>query len=333
MWVVELPPEDDWFDDEQTQEGPHDRPRSLPEQPPASGEAPQWRRQRPGPNPLIGTARLLAVVVVFIFVVVLLAGLLGGEDVGAADHAYLARLAVPARDSQAVGTQLTATLSGSKLTKANLDSALSTLIARQRRDAALASAINPAPRLRSVHLRALDALRLRVSGLSGLLAALRDAEAKPKAGRWAAALAAQAERLVASDVLWQDLFQTPAQAQIERDGAHATAVPKSSFFANPNLASAGSMGRVLAKLEGTAAPVQGAPILKLGNTGLAVREWQRQLNRWLARQIGAKALIVDATFGPTTVAATQQFQSSAGITADGTVGPATRRALTKALAG
>jgi hypothetical protein len=328
--VDALPPEDDWFDAE-TEEAPGRRWRPLPERPAARG-APTRRKRRHPPRVPIARARLLAAVAVFVFVVVLIASVVGGEDAGAADRAYLTSLAGPARDSEAVGAQFAALLSPPKLTKATLDSALAELIRRQERDTALASAINPAPRLRSVHTRALDALRLRDSGLTGLLAAFRAAEAKPKSA-WAAALAAQANRLVASDVIWQDLFQAPAQMQIERDGVHGSTVPNSRFVTNPNLASASSMARVLAKLEGAAAPSGALSVLKLGDTGPAVRDWQRELNKWLAHHTGAKPLSVDAKFGQATLAATEQFQTSAGITADGIVGPATRRALAKALSG
>jgi hypothetical protein len=286
----------------------------------------------------VDTSRLLAAVVVFVFVGVLIVSLAGGEDVGAADRAYLTSVAGPATDSQAVGTELAGVLSRPKLTKMTLDAALSKLIRRQHDDTALASAINPAPRLRSAQLQALDALRLRDSGLTGLRAGFRDAEANPGRRGWAVALAAQADRLVSSDVIWQDLFLAPAQAQIGRDGVQGALVPKSTFLANLSLATAASLATVLGKLEGMAAPSTGASsVLKPGASGPAVKAWQRELNKWLARQAGAKlltvVLTVDGQYGQSTMATTERFQTAAGIAADGVVGPATRTALGKTLAG
>jgi peptidoglycan hydrolase-like protein with peptidoglycan-binding domain len=60
----------------------------------------------------------------------------------------------------------------------------------------------------------------------------------------------------------------------------------------------------------------GQPTISVGATRAAVRRLQRALRR--TPNLG---LVVDGVFGPTTEAATNEFQSGAALTADGIVGP------------
>lgn len=76
------------------------------------------------------------------------------------------------------------------------------------------------------------------------------------------------------------------------------------------------------------------PVLRLGNSGLPVADWQQVLNEWLGsvaasssprradvllrRRLGGR-LRVDGVFGPATLAATKQWQKDAYIRPDGIV--------------
>ena len=260
----------------------------------------------------------------------LIASSFGGND-AAADRAYLGRLAGPAADSQAVGQAVGALLNRHGLTQGELDSRLSTLLRRQTRDTAQVSTLSPAPRLRAEHAHALQALQLRVSGLNGLLAGFREAAAAPRSheANWANVLTAQGDRLITSDVIWRDLFATRTQAQLTRDGANGLRAPPSRFVTHPDQVGPEAIVAILGQLR-TPATAAGATV-KLGDSGATVSAWQRQLNRWLARQPGHPTLPVTGTFDQATAHATVLLQSAAHIATDGIAGPATHAALTKAL--
>jgi peptidoglycan hydrolase-like protein with peptidoglycan-binding domain len=76
-----------------------------------------------------------------------------------------------------------------------------------------------------------------------------------------------------------------------------------------------------------------ARTLKLGDTGQDVVQWQTQLNQWLKLTTpSATQLTTDGSFGAATQTATEQLQTQAGLTPTGQADPATRQALTQAIA-
>ena len=70
--------------------------------------------------------------------------------------------------------------------------------------------------------------------------------------------------------------------------------------------------KVIAKRDNKL-PVMSHPTIRIGDQGAAVSEWQRVVG----------IVPADGKFGPNTQRVTKQFQSKAGITADGVVGPQT----------
>jgi peptidoglycan hydrolase-like protein with peptidoglycan-binding domain len=76
-----------------------------------------------------------------------------------------------------------------------------------------------------------------------------------------------------------------------------------------------------------------AAALKLGDTGQDVVEWQTKLNQWLQATAPTQTqLSTDGSFGAATQTATEQLQTSAGLTPTGEVDAQTRQALASALA-
>jgi peptidoglycan hydrolase-like protein with peptidoglycan-binding domain len=72
-------------------------------------------------------------------------------------------------------------------------------------------------------------------------------------------------------------------------------------------------------------PGTGTQLLRRGDRGAAVATWQ-----WRLRLVG-QTVDVDEDFGPATEAATRTFQQANGLTADGVVGPLTRRPMERSL--
>ena len=86
----------------------------------------------------------------------------------------------------------------------------------------------------------IEALQFRVNGLVGLQRAFHATAKTKDTGQAATTLANQADRLIASDVVWDDNFKDPAKRVLESQGVHVT-VPDSNFLENPELASSASL--------------------------------------------------------------------------------------------
>jgi hypothetical protein len=176
---------------------------------------------------------------------------------------YMAKVSDVAAASQQIGRQLTqALLTPSK--RAELQQKVSGLARQEQQDVEQARQITPPGPLREEQQAVLQALQFRVSGLSGLADAI-GAVANTKATRAAGLLASQMQRLLASDVIWEDSFRAPAQAELERQGVTGTndsggaLVPSSSFLQNAELATTTTMTPIVARLKGSPTAGQSCP--------------------------------------------------------------------------
>src|SRR5207248_319807 len=86
----------------------------------------------------------------------------------------------------------------------------------QQADVAAARALKPPAALQLEQLSMVEALQLRVDGLEGLAGAFGRTAKFKKADPAAAVLAVQAQRLVASDVVWTELFRLRSIAELQR---------------------------------------------------------------------------------------------------------------------
>ena len=294
-------------------------------------------RGRPPPPGLVGIGRLAGLVTVVIVAVVALVSGLGACQGAGEDYAgYLRGVGVLAQSSSGVGAELASDLRTADLTSSDLARRLQNLAAQEQQTYDRATQIRPPGPLRQVHGELLAALELRASGLAGLGQALAQVRPGRNAVASAAdALAAQARLLTASDVVWNELYLMPVAQELRARRIIGLVVPQSRFVSKPDLVGAAAFTRLLQRLHRTtnrATNASPAPLLKPGTSGRAVAAWQNQLNRWLRTQPGQPLLPADGVFGTLTGAATKALQQTAGITADGIVGPATRRALAGQLA-
>lgn len=291
---------------------------------------------RPGPSsapPPGGVAKrrrlvagVIAAVVVLIVIVVLVTG--GSGSKGDAFKGYLGRLAPIASGSQQVGKSLNTLLARVRSGRLRAPAGKLDLLTRQAEaELAAATRLKPPAGLQAEHEQALSALDFRVRGLQGLRHGLTQVSSASSAARTAVVTAA-IDSLVTGDVLWHDRVWQPTVAALKRVGVAGSAAPQSVFVTDPNLTSAQS----IALLVLPAQPHTATTTLSLAATGAAVVAWQTQLNDWL-RLNHQKPLPTDGAFGPGTQTATEALQQAQGLTPDGVVGPATRKALQTALAG
>jgi hypothetical protein len=130
----------------------------------------------------------------------------------------------------------------------DLQSELEGLRQRQTQTVTRAERLDAPGPLREQHESLIEALQLRVSGLNGLARAfsqIADARGAEAAGRL---LAQQSHRLLASDVIYDDLFMEPAKDVMDERGVTDVRVPDSNFVGNPEFGSPNSWKLIVERL-------------------------------------------------------------------------------------
>jgi hypothetical protein len=204
------------------------------------------------PRGLTPLLRLLALISIIIAALVFF-GLLVQSCASTSKHdaykSYMAKVGSIAQSSASDGAQVATDLTTPGVKVVDLASKLDGVAEQERQNVAAAQRLNPPGQLRSEHEDLIEALQLRVSGVQGLADTFRKT-ATSKASTDAALLAAPAERLLASDVTWDDLFRGPATTQMKNDNINGVVAPESHFVTNQDLISERSMTLVLQRLRG-----------------------------------------------------------------------------------
>jgi hypothetical protein len=204
------------------------------------------------PRGLTPLLRLLALISIIIAALVFF-GLLVQSCASTSKHdaykSYMAKVGSIAQSSASDGAQVATDLTTPGVKVVDLASKLDGVAEQERQNVAAAQRLNPPGQLRSEHEDLIEALQLRVSGVQGLADTFRKT-ASSKASTDAALLAAPAERLLASDVTWDDLFRGPATTQMKNDNINGVVAPESHFVTNQDLISERSMTLVLQRLRG-----------------------------------------------------------------------------------
>jgi hypothetical protein len=202
-----------------------------------------------GLTPLL---RLLALIAIIIAALVFF-GLLVQSCASTSKHdaykSYMGKVGSVAQSSASDGAQVATDLTTPGVKVTDLATKLDGVAEQERQNVAAAQRLNPPGQLRPQHEDLIQALQLRVSGVQGLADTFRQT-ASSKASTDAALLAAPAERLLASDVIWDDLFRGPATTQMKNDNINGVVAPESHFVTNQDLISERSMTLVLQRLRG-----------------------------------------------------------------------------------
>ncbi len=253
------PPQDDilefdFFDEEpRTTEVQQSSRVRLPGRGGGGGRRGGGLRRPAGPaRGLTPFLRLLAAVAILVAVFVIF-GLLLQSCAATSKHdeyaGYMSKVAVIAKSSASDGNAVASALTTAGLKISDLDTKLAGIAESERQNVTAATHLNPPGPLRPENQNLIEALQLRVSGTQGLADALQ-ATAGSKSSGDATILAAQAERLLASDVVWDDLFLQPSTQEMKQRGVTGVQAPESHYVANPDMATTRSMGFVLDRLRG-----------------------------------------------------------------------------------
>jgi hypothetical protein len=236
----------EFFEEPETLEAPgRQRRRMRPQRP--SGP----RRPSPPPPGAVALARLAGFVALAIAVVVGLVFWVGSCQ-GKSKHdeyaSYMNDLRPLAQSSADAGASFVSALSSAKLTLVGLQSKLQLWSRQEQQDYDAAVRLRPPGPLQAAHQEALATFQLRAIGLAGLADTLAGAGSKSDTDV-ANALAAQAQTLSASDIVWANLFHLPATAALTSVGVKGVIAPPSQIVTNAEVISASSFGIVYQRLK------------------------------------------------------------------------------------
>jgi hypothetical protein len=253
----------DFFEEPETQEASSRSDRSL-RRPLGGGRGPRGPRlprrplrPRTGFTPLLRLLGLIAFAILIVVLLLLWVQSCQNDAKRDAYSDYMSQMSTVGADSQRVGRELSDVLTTPRLTPAELQKQLAGLVQQGRIGADRARALDPPGPLLEAHEQAVESLGFRVDGLAGIAEAFRRTQGSKDAAAAGALLASQAERLVASDVVWDDLFMEPTVATLRTEEISGVEVPDSNFVQTPDLASTRSMVPIWERINGSAASGSG----------------------------------------------------------------------------
>jgi hypothetical protein len=247
----------DFFDEPETEQQTQRRPTIRQRPAGRSSDGPP-RRPRPplrAPQGFTPLLRLVLLVALAIFVVVVLVFWIQScraDSRQSAYAGYMDDMTTVANSSRAIAKDLNEQLTTPAIRQEDLIKAIEGLTGRHEQVVENAESIDPPGPLRTEHRSAIEALQFRTSGLNGLAAAFNETQAARDAANAGEVLSAQAERFVASDVIWDDLFKDPSKQELDAQGISGVAVPDSHFIITPDIASQTSMVKLWQRLHNAA---------------------------------------------------------------------------------
>lgn len=244
----------DFFDDE---DAPSWEEPEGSEAPPPGTERGRKRRGSgfQPPRNLTPLLRLVGLIALAILVVVLLVVWVEGCAADAKldrNRTYLADIGAIGNASARLGQQLATTLTTPGLKQEDLDAKLNGYAQTAENQMQQAEDLNAPGQMVVPNAGAVEALRYRVNGIRGLQAAFREAADETDASIAGEQLLAQTRRLLASDIIWSDSFQEPAEVVLQDEGIEGLDVPSSEFITADELVSQSSLAAIWTRVQGAA---------------------------------------------------------------------------------
>ena len=251
----------DFFEDEPPTQEAAQRERLIPRRGPRGPQRPPR-----GPTNITPLLRLVGLIAFAILVVVLLVFWIQSCSEASKQKTYkdyMAKVSQVASSSQQIGRQLSQALTAQGLKEAQVEERIAGLSRQEQQAVERARAITPPGALRNEHQSLIQALQYRVSGLNGLANALVATAKTKDTNRAGAVLADQMQRLLASDVIYEDSFRAPSSAELARQGVTGTnasggpLVPDSNFLQTSDLVTGNAMATVLGQIRGSTSTTSG----------------------------------------------------------------------------
>jgi CARDB len=229
-----------------------EEPEGLEPAPP-SDRGRRGRGSRFGPpRNLTPLLRLIGLIALAILVVVLLAVWVEGcteEAKADRNETYLADIGAIGNASARLGQQLSTTLTTPGLKQEDLDAKLGGYVSTAENQVQRAEDLDPPGAMVGPNTGAVEALQFRANGLRGLQAAFREAADETDASIAGEQLLGQTQRFLASDLLWTDSFQTPAEAVLQEEGIEGLTVPSSEFITADDLVTQSDLAAIWQRIQ------------------------------------------------------------------------------------
>jgi hypothetical protein len=211
--------------------------------------------RRPGgpPQGFTPLLRLVGLIAGAIVVVVLLVFWIQGCQNDAKTKAYKSYMTdakTIANASQHIGRLMNDDLTTPGIKADALAAKLDGLAQQEQQDVTRAKSLDPPGHLRDANSHLIEALEFRVSGLKGLADGFRSTKKTTDSDKAGTLLAQQAQRLVASDVVWADLFKAPATSTLAAQNIHGVVAPDSVFLTNTDLANSRTFAALFKNVQG-----------------------------------------------------------------------------------
>ena len=221
------------------------------------------------PTGLIPLARLVGLIAIAIVIVVGLVFWVGscqGKSKQSEYKAYADKVQTIATADQTLGKEFESAFTSS-VKQSDFESKLQQYAQQEQLAYAQAQQIRPPGPLRTIHQNLIDAIELRYKGLTGL----GDTLAQPIKNQAVATatLTNEGQLLTASDVVWDQLYRTPATQTSQNQGVTGVVIPASHFLTNSDFVSARSFAILLKRFGG--ASTGGTPSGKYGDALIGVR--------------------------------------------------------------
>lgn len=234
----------DFFEESDTRESAEERPRRRGPRPPV--------RPPTGLTPLLRLVGLISFAILIVLLLILWVNSCRADQRKNTYKNYVEKVSGYATQSERLGRRFNTLLTTRGTKEADVENELSGLAQQQDQIAAQARGLDVPGRLRAQNAHMLDSFDLRASGLRGMTDAFKSTAGSKNANQAGTQLAQQMKRLVASDVIWEDLFKEPTKRELVKLSITGVNVPDSIFLPNSDIATTASMKAVWQRIHGAA---------------------------------------------------------------------------------